>query len=59
MKYKIGQTVVLLDTEFKPVGSAIIIDLNCDTHQYEVEYQVSANKIKEKVWVSQERLIIG
>jgi len=28
MKYKIGQTVVLLDTQFKPAGSAIITDIN-------------------------------
>jgi hypothetical protein len=59
MKYKIGQTVILLNTEFKPVGSAIILDLNQEFQQYEVEYQISENKIKEKVWVKQERLTIA
>jgi len=54
MKYKIGQTVVLLDTQFKPVGSAIITDINHSSHQYEVEYQVPGSKLKDRIWGKQE-----
>jgi len=59
MKYKIGQTVALLDTQSKPVGSAMITDINHSSHKYEVEYQVPGIKLKERVWVKQERLTTG
>jgi len=58
MKYKIGQTVALLDTQFKPVGSAIITDIKHGSHQYEVEYTVPGSKLKERIWVKQERLTL-
>jgi len=54
MKYKIVQTVALLDTQFKPVGSAIITDINHSSHQYEVEYQVPGSKLKDRIWGKQE-----
>jgi len=59
MKYKIGQTVVLLDTQFKPVGSSMITDIKHGSDQYEVEYTVPGSKLRERIWVKQERLITG
>jgi hypothetical protein len=59
MKYKKGETVMLLDTEFKPFGSAIVLDLNTDSKQYEVEFQFPKSKLRERIWVPQERLIVA
>ena len=56
MKYKIGETVLLLDTEFKPACSAVVRDCNTGSHQYEVDYQHPGSDKTEKIWVPQERL---
>jgi hypothetical protein len=59
MKYKIGETVLLLDTEFKPAYSAVVRDYNTASYQYEVEYQHPSSDTSEIVWVSQERLTVA
>ena len=56
MKYKIGETVLLLDTEFKPACSAVIRACNIGSHQYEVDYQYPGSNKTEKIRVPQERL---
>jgi len=56
MKYKIGETVLLLSTEFKPACSAIVKDYNTTSLQYEVDYQHPGSAQTEKIWVPQERL---
>ncbi len=58
MKYKIGQTVTLLSTEFKPAYSAIIRNYNPSAHQYEVEFKYSNSSKTETIWVPQERLTL-
>ncbi len=58
MKYKIGETVTLLSTEFKPAYSAVIRNYDSSAHQYEVEFQYSDNSKTETIWVPQERLTL-
>ena len=52
MKYKIGESVLLLDTEFKPACSAVVRNSNSGSHTYEVEYQHRGSSKTEKLWSS-------
>lgn len=56
MKYQIGQTVMLLDTEFKPAVNALIKDYSTETLKYLIEFRYSENSSPEQIWVPQERL---
>lgn len=56
MKYKPGQSVILLDTEFKPAVNAVIKEVNTEMQKYLIEYRFSADTNPEEIWVSQERL---
>ncbi len=58
MKYKIGETVTLLSTEFKPAYSAVIRNYDSSLHQYEVEFKYSDSGKTETIWVPQERLTL-
>jgi hypothetical protein len=57
MKYQIGQTVILLNTEFKPITEAVVKDIDNETQLYLVEYQFPKSTAAENVWVKQERLL--
>jgi hypothetical protein len=58
MKFLFNQTVVLLDTEYKPAGNAIVRDYNDEKNKYQVEYRYPGSQGSEHIWVSAERLTI-
>lgn len=57
MKFHLSQKVILLDTEFKPAGFAVIINLNDESRKYEVDYTYPDRREPEKIWVPEERLL--
>lgn len=56
MKYQIGQTVTLLDLEYKPAGTAVICKYNEWSNQYVVDYTYPNGKI-DQITIPEERLI--
>jgi hypothetical protein len=58
MKYQSGQTVILLDTEYKPAGSAVICKYEEDSNKYEVEFVYPGNNKADNITVPEERLVI-
>jgi hypothetical protein len=56
MRYQPGQTVLLLDTEFKPATTAVVKESNTETLKYLIEFRYSENSLPEQIWVPQERL---
>ncbi|MEO6668460.1 MAG: hypothetical protein ABIN36_03220 [Ferruginibacter sp.] len=58
MKYSSGQKVTLLDTEFKPAGSAIIRGYEETSNKYEVEFTYPDRQTVDNITVPEERLII-
>ncbi|CAN5771654.1 hypothetical protein BH11BAC4_BH11BAC4_24570 [soil metagenome] len=59
MKFYSGQTVMLLDTEYKPAGTAVICKYEEALHRYEVEYRYPGNEATNNIFVPEERLIIA
>jgi hypothetical protein len=57
MNFQLNQTVIVLDTEYKPAGSAVIRSHNDDSHQYEVDYKYPDSEEVEQIWVPAERLV--
>jgi hypothetical protein len=57
MKFTPGETVILLNTEYKPVCSAVITKYDDDTGKYEVAYQYPDPTKTETLAVPQERLM--
>ncbi len=58
MKYSSGQRVTLLDTEFKPAGSAVIRGYEESSHKYEVEFTYPDRQTVDNISVPEERLIL-
>jgi hypothetical protein len=58
MNFQLNQTVIVLDTEYKPVGNAVIRSHRDDARQYEVDYKYPDSEEIEQIWVPAERLII-
>jgi hypothetical protein len=58
MKFSPGQTVLLLNTEYKPVCNAIVKNYDNETGKYEVAYQYPDPNITETLFVPQERLTL-
>ena len=58
MKFYTGQKVILLDTEFKPAGSAIICNYQESTNKYEVDFTYPGNEKSDKLSIPAERLIV-
>ncbi len=58
MKYQSGQKVILLDTEFKPAGNAVICKYEETSHKYEVEFTYPGCQKADNISVPEERLII-
>ncbi len=58
MKYQSGQKVILLDTEFKPAGNAVICKYEETSHKYEVEFIYPGSQKADNISVPEERLII-
>jgi hypothetical protein len=58
MKFSPGQTVLLLNTEYKPVCNAVINDYDDETGKYEVANQYPDPDRTEMLTVPQERLTL-
>jgi hypothetical protein len=58
MKYQSGQTVTVLDTEYKPAGNAIICNYQESSNKYEVDFTYPGNETADKISVPEERLIL-
>ncbi len=56
MKFHLSQKVILLDTEYKPAGVAVILNLNDESRKYEVDYTYPDRMESQKIWVPEERL---
>ena len=57
MKYHNGQTVLLLNTEYKPVGNAIICQYQEISNKYEVDFTYPGCDWSDKITVPEDRLI--
>ncbi len=58
MKYQSGQTVILLDTEYKPAGNAVICRYEESSNKYEVEFMYPGSQKADNISVPEERLVI-
>ena len=58
MKYSSGQKVMLLDTEFKPAGSAVIRGYEENSNKYEVEFIYPDRQTVDNISVPEERLLV-
>lgn len=58
MKFQSGQTVTLLDTEYKPAGNAVICNYQESSNKYEVDFTYPGNNKADKISVPEERLIL-
>ena len=58
MKFYSGQKVTLLDTEYKPAGSAIICNYQESSNRYEVDFTYPGNDKADKLSIPAERLIV-
>jgi hypothetical protein len=58
MKYSSGQKVTLLDTEFKPAGSAVIRGYEETSNKYEVEFTYPDRQTVDNISVPEERLVL-
>lgn len=58
MKFHLSQKVILLDTEYKPAGIAVILDQNDDARKYEVDFTYPDREESQKFWVPEERLVM-
>ncbi len=57
MKFQTGQKVILLDTEYKPAGDAVICEYDELSDKYVVEYTYPDGSKVNNVTVPEERLI--
>lgn len=58
MKFSTGQTVTILNTEYKPTGTAVIRNYEEGSHRYEVEFKYPDNDQPAKIYIPEERLIL-
>lgn len=58
MRFELNQTVILLNTDYKPAGNATIRKHSDDLLRYEVDYQYPHSQTVEQIWVPAERLLI-
>jgi hypothetical protein len=58
MKYQSGQTVTLLDTYFKPAGTAVVIKYQEYSDKYEVDFRYPGNDTVDQISVPEERLML-
>ncbi|MBW0178480.1 hypothetical protein [Sediminibacterium sp.] len=58
MKFTPGQPVIVLDTEYKPAGTAIIKIFNLNTGQYTVNFKYANSEEPEEINIPEERLIL-
>lgn len=58
MKYTSGQIVTLLNTEYKPAGTAVICNYQENSNKYEVDFTYPGSTRADKITVPEERLIL-
>ena len=58
MRFELNQTVILLNTDYKPAGNAIIRKHSDDLLRYQVDYQYPHSQTVERIWVPAKRLLI-
>lgn len=58
MKFQIGQEVILLDTAFKPAGSAVVCKYEEHIDKYEVSFVYPHKTYADIILVSEDRLLI-
>jgi len=59
MKFHSGQTVTLLDTFYKPAGSAVVIQYQENSDKYEVGFRYPGTDTVDQIYVPEERLILS
>lgn len=59
MKYNSGQKVILLDTEYKPAGNAVVKGYEEYSNKYEVEFVYPDGEMADRLTVPEERLILS
>jgi hypothetical protein len=59
MKYQLGQTVILLDLEYKQAGTAVIRKYNEWSNQYVVDYIYPNGQKADQITIPEERLILA
>lgn len=57
MKFQNGQRVLLLDTEYKPAGNAIVCQYEEISNKYVVEYVYPDGEKADKLFIPEERLV--
>jgi len=57
MKLKPGDKVIILSTEYKPAGSAVIKSFNADTQLYKVDFSYYNNESVVEIEVPPDRLL--
>jgi hypothetical protein len=57
MKFQNGEKVLLLDTEFKPAGSAVVCQYEEYSKKYVVEYIYPDGEKADKLFIPEERLL--
>lgn len=58
MKYQSGQTVTLLDTYYKPAGTAVVVKYQEYSDKYEVDFRYPGNDTVDQISVPEERLML-
>jgi hypothetical protein len=56
MKYQSGQKVTLLDTYFKPAGTAVVVKYQEYSDKYDVDFKYPGNDTVDQISVPEERL---
>jgi hypothetical protein len=59
MKFQSGQTVTVLDTEYKPAGNAVVCNYQENSNKYEVDFTYPGHEKADKISVPEERLILA
>jgi hypothetical protein len=59
MEFVNGSQVIVLDTYYKPVGSAIVQSYHPELRQYTVLFQYPGNPAPESIPIPQDRVIIA
>jgi len=59
MDFQLNQTVIILDTENKPAGTAKVRNHNNISGQYEVDYKYPGSERIEQIWISVGRLLLN
>jgi len=57
MKFKTGEEVIVLNTEHKPVGTAIVKNYHALSGKYKLLYKYPHSKELEEIDIPEERLI--